>query len=78
MARAAICNSGDVARYGGAKNILIMHNRFEHRDARISVGAYPRKEYPVLLRDLRVEDHEFVGMKGPVCLTTSRRMRRVR
>lgn len=60
-----IGDNGDVAGYGRAKNILISHNRFEHCDARIAVGAYPRKEYPLLPRDLRVEDNVFVGMKGP-------------
>ena len=60
-----IGDNGDVAGYGRAKNILIVHNRFEQCDARIAVGAYPRKEYPLLPRDIRVEDNVFVGMKGP-------------
>jgi poly(beta-D-mannuronate) lyase len=54
-------DNGDVAGYGRAKNILVAGNRFEHCDARIAVGVYPRKEYPLLPRNIRVIGNEFIG-----------------
>jgi poly(beta-D-mannuronate) lyase len=54
-------DNGDVAGYGRAKNILIAGNRFEQCDARIAVGAYPRKEYPLLPKNVVVQDNVFTG-----------------
>lgn len=60
-------DNDDVAGYGRPKNILISKNRFEHCEGRIAVGCYPRKEYPLLPKDIRVEDNVFIGMqKGSV------------
>jgi poly(beta-D-mannuronate) lyase len=54
-------DNGDVAGYGRAKNILIAGNRFEQCDARIAAGVYPRKEYPLLPRNIVVRDNIFTG-----------------
>jgi poly(beta-D-mannuronate) lyase len=56
--------NGDVAGYGRAKNILVAKNHFEHCDARIAIGAYPRKEYPLLPRNIRVIGNVFKGAKA--------------
>jgi poly(beta-D-mannuronate) lyase len=47
--------------YGRAKNILISDNRFEHCDARIAVGTYPRPNYPLLPRNIVVRNNVFDG-----------------
>lgn len=57
-------DNGDVAGYGRSKNILIALNRFEHCDGRIAVGCYPRKEYPLLPRNIMVRDNIFTGAKA--------------
>jgi len=54
-------DNGDVAGYGRARNILIAGNRFEQCDARIAAGAYPRKEYPLLPKNIVVRDNVFTG-----------------
>jgi len=57
-------DNGDVAGYGRARNILISGNRFEHCEARIALGCYPRKEYPLLPMNIRVQNNVFAGMKA--------------
>jgi poly(beta-D-mannuronate) lyase len=54
----------DVQGYGRAKNILVMGNRFERCDTLIAVGAYPRKNYPLLPRNIHLRGNEFVGTKA--------------
>jgi poly(beta-D-mannuronate) lyase len=48
--------------YGRAKDILISRNRFEHCDHRIAAGIYARKEYPLLPRNIVVNDNVFIGV----------------
>ena len=50
--------------YGRARDILIIRNRFEHCDKRIAVGIYARKEYPLLPKNIRVEENVFIGTKA--------------
>lgn len=57
-------DNGDVAGYGRPKNILITQNRFEHCDSRIAAGTYPRKEFPLLPKHIRVEQNAFIGTKA--------------
>lgn len=57
--------SGDDVGYARARNILITKNRFKGNDTRIAVGIYPRKEYALLPRDVRVTDNVFVGGGKP-------------
>ncbi len=52
-------DGGDVAGYGRAKDILIAHNLFESCDSSIAVGIYPRPQYPLLPRRIRVVDNVF-------------------
>lgn len=55
-------NAGDsVPGYGRAKNIFIARNLFDHNDGRIAVGVYPRKEYPLLPKNIMVRDNSFTG-----------------
>lgn len=54
-------DNGDVAGYGRAKNILVAGNHFERCDARIAVGAYPRREFPLLPKNIVVRDNTFTG-----------------
>lgn len=56
-------DNGDVAGYGRPKNILITQNRFEHCDSRIAAGTYLRKEFPLLPKNIRVEQNAFIGTK---------------
>jgi poly(beta-D-mannuronate) lyase len=57
-------DNGDVAGYGRPKNILITQNRFEHCDSRIAAGTYLRKEFPLLPKNIRVEQNAFIGTKA--------------
>jgi hypothetical protein len=43
---------------------IIARNRFGQCDARIAVGAYPRKEHPLLLREIHVSDNVFTGARA--------------
>ncbi len=54
----------DVAGYARAKNIFIARNRFEHCDARIAIGTYPRKEYPLLPKNIQVRENIFIGSQA--------------
>ena len=53
--------SGQSDGYGRTMNILIARNRFERNDARIAVGIYPRPQYPLLPRNIRVIGNVFTG-----------------
>jgi poly(beta-D-mannuronate) lyase len=57
-------DNGDVAGYGRPKNILITQNRFEHCDSRIAAGTYLRKEFPLVPKNIRVEQNAFIGTKA--------------
>jgi poly(beta-D-mannuronate) lyase len=49
------------AGYGRARNILIASNRFEHNDARIAIGIYPRPKQHLLPRNILIQNNTFVG-----------------
>ncbi len=64
MMCADVETSGASVGYGRVKNILIARNRFERNDHRIAAGIYPRPEYPLLPRDIRVRDNVFTGTQA--------------
>ncbi len=64
MAASAEACSDDMEGYGRAKNVLIARNRFEQNDHRIAVGIYPRPQYPLLPRNIKVADNVFKGCPG--------------
>ncbi|MBM4083460.1 MAG: hypothetical protein FJ272_01585, partial [Planctomycetes bacterium] len=62
MACASSEKTGDDRQgYGRVKNVLIAENYFDHNDARIAVGTYPRPEYPLLPKDIWVRNNVFIG-----------------
>lgn len=61
MMTADVERSGQSDGYGRSMNYLIARNRFEHNDRRIAVGIYPRPQYPLLPRNIRVIGNVFTG-----------------
>lgn len=47
--------------YGRARHILIANNRFEHNDARIAIGTYPRPTHQLLPHNILIQNNTFVG-----------------
>ena len=56
-------NSADPGGYSRSKNILIANNSFENCKKGIAVGIYPRKEYPLLPKNIHAWENSFQGMQ---------------